>query len=316
MNQNSKFAKPILARLVSVRIKACSRFAIAGLLCCIFTPANTFAQGERSFPTTSNSVKNIASWTPPDSSSGLPRTQSSNRPSFPNPSSNAGFPDAPVAFAPFQPSDSSDNSSDSPSQGAFESTINSTASMLSNLSDSLGEKTTGLFSGDNEDTGFIGQIQSLFGSSEIGKMLGSLALVLGLYFAFVWVMRKINPGGNHGLPPEVISVIGQVPFGPRRNLQLVRLGSKLLLLMNSPEGTQPIGEINDALEVEYLTSLCPGKNSSEGGFAKIHRAAQRLTETSRQPVAPSQTTPASTNLKQVIRMLEDAAKQGGTVFEA
>jgi flagellar biogenesis protein FliO len=107
-----------------------------------------------------------------------------------------------------------------------------------------GEKLSGLFGGMNEST---------------RKMLASLTVVLGGYFAFVALMRRLNPKSNRGIPSEVVEVVGNTPFGPRKNLQLVRLGSKLLLLMNTPEGTHPVGEITDPTEVEYLISLCSGK---------------------------------------------------------
>ena len=116
----------------------------------------------------------------------------------------------------------------------------------------------------SEGGGWSQKITSFFSGGDGGrfkKVFGSLALVVGGYLAFVLLMRKFNFTGNHGIPSEVIEVIGNAPFGPRKNLQLVRLGSKLLLLMNSPEGTHPVGEITDPQEVEYLISLCNGKGT-------------------------------------------------------
>jgi flagellar biogenesis protein FliO len=218
--------------------------------------------------------------------------------------------------------------------------------MFANLKSSAGDKVSGFMAAFNQGGSWSNKLKSLTGSADIGKMLGSLALVLGIYFAFVWVMRKINPNGGRGLPPEVIEVLGQVPFGARRSLQLVRLGSKLLLLMNSPEGTQPIGEITDPTEVEYLASLCPGKNKkrsnsvgmigsgtsgstnqgstnqgSSNHIAAIQQAARNLVAPNNASTNAGASTTAdsstnSSNLANILRTLEQAAKPNGTVFEA
>jgi flagellar biogenesis protein FliO len=316
MNQKSIFAKPIFPASVSASTPATIRLAIAVCLACAGVPLNTFAQGPPAVTPNRNVVAaGYHSWTPPGSAQmeGSPDAAVEPPPSQ-SPWSDNGFPEAPVAFDTRDGSTMNDPNPSGYSEPSLESTIDTTASMLSNLSDSVGEKTSGWLASLKQN-GWMASIRSLFGASEAGKMLGSLALVLGIYFAFVWVMRKINPGGNRELPPEVVSVLGQVPFGPRQNLQLVRLGSKLLLLMNSPEGTQPIGEIADALEVEYLTSLCPGASQSSSGLGALHLAAKRLTESASQSNTTPQPTP-TTNLSQVIKMLERATKQGGAVFEA
>ena len=98
-------------------------------------------------------------------------------------------------------------------------------------------------------------------------------------------IRDSNLGGSKALPTEVVEVMGRTPFGPQQNLQLVRLGNKLLLLLNGPDGTHPIGEVSDPSEVEYLASLCPSqkhfsrataKTESAAAAAAIERASQTL----------------------------------------
>lgn len=287
------------------------------LFAIICNPGVAQGQVRYSVPPPVNSPGLTQPWTPP---SGPPATTFKaplDRNQFLEGSSANSFPEVPVAFMPGNRIAKLEAATSEPDSASLDSTIDSTAAMLSGLSDSVGEKANGWLASLQQDGGLTGKFQSLLGSSETGKMLGSLALVLGLYFAFVWVMRKINPGGNRGLPPEVISVMGQIPFGPRRNLQLVRLGSKLLLLMNSPEGTQPLGEITDSTEVEYLSSLCPGKTQSKNDrFNAVQHATQRLADAASPPSAHPRTVQPNTNLTQVIKILENAAKQGGAVFEA
>jgi len=193
--------------------------------------------------------------------------------------------------------------------------IDGAAATLSKWKDIAGEKANTMLSGVNSDGNWLDKIQSLIGSSNIGKMLGSLALVLGLYFAFVWVMRKFNFGSSGSLPPEIVEVMGQVPFGARRSLQLVRLGSKMLLLLNSPEGTQPLGEITDPVEVEHLTSLVQGKRRSRSrqpAAAAIQQAATQLTGNTAQPTGNV----GATNLNEVIRILQQAAQPKHSIERA
>ena len=112
-------------------------------------------------------------------------------------------------------------------------------------------------------------IQEKFGSIDIKKVVSSLAIVIGGYFGFVWLTRKFGAQSDKGLPSEVFEVIGSAPLNPRQNLQLVRLGSKLLVLVSGDEGASPIAEVSDPDEVEYLTGLCdqkmPGRTTSGSG---------------------------------------------------
>ncbi len=193
------------------------------------------------------------------------------------------------------------------SSGSIESMINSTGEKLSRIKEVVATKTTGWFGSATVDQGGAGGLN-------ISKMLGSLALVLGGYFGFVWLMRKISPASNSQLPVEVVQILGRTAFGSRQNLQLVRLGSKLVLLLNGPEGTHPIGEITDPAEVQHLISLCaPKRHVRPTFFSRMSTPEHRQTESPRADVDPS----VSSGLANVLRSLEQVAKQQGrSVFEA
>lgn len=100
------------------------------------------------------------------------------------------------------------------------------------------------------------------------KMVGSLVLVLGGYLAIVTFLRRWSPQGSAGVPKEVVEMIGIVRFDARRHLQLIRLGSKLLLVAHGPEGIANIGEIDDPHEVEYLVQQC-GRNRSRSRYEPV-----------------------------------------------
>ena len=161
--------------------------------------------------------------------------------------------------------------------------------------------------------GLLGQesgVGNQVANIQIGKVFGSLAIVLGIYFGFVWLTRRFGGKRNSGLPSEVVEVMGHIPFGPKKNLQLIRLGTKLLLLINGPEGTHPIGEITNPEEVEYLAGLCnpqPGRHHES-----IRRVVNRVQST-------AQSVPDSlSELNNAVRALANAAgrKSSGNVFEA
>jgi flagellar biogenesis protein FliO len=323
MNQKRNFAERTEFSLFSRSNIA--RFLSSILLLVLMTTPNiALAQGN--FNPSENSRSSYGQWTPPSSQPfGVDQVSGEQaRPSLPE---GFGFPDTAVAFDPSVRMAEHQVPVPNLNDGhGVESTIESTAEMFANLKDTTSEKLSGLAATFERDGGVVEKVTSLFGSTDISRMLGSLTLVLGIYFAFVWVMRKINPAANAGLPPEVIEVMGQVPFGPKRNLQLVRLGSKLLLLMNSPEGTQPIGEITDPVEVEYLTSICPGKRKTGSrSLAAIQNAAARIANARPTPApvpnpapapaaAPNPTT--QSNLANILRTLDQATKQGSAIFEA
>lgn len=90
----------------------------------------------------------------------------------------------------------------------------------------------------------------------ITTIVSSLAVVLGAFFLVVWCARRANPHASAVLPKEVVETLGRTSIGNRQYLQLVRVGSKLLLLSITPHGTETLTEITSNDEVERLTGLC------------------------------------------------------------
>jgi flagellar biogenesis protein FliO len=91
----------------------------------------------------------------------------------------------------------------------------------------------------------------------IGTVVGSLGIVLGLFLVLVWCSRKFAPAGAAQLPKEAVELLGRATLGPRQQMQLVRVGSKLLLVALTQAGeAQTLTEITDPHEVEHLAGLC------------------------------------------------------------
>jgi flagellar protein FliO/FliZ len=87
---------------------------------------------------------------------------------------------------------------------------------------------------------------------------GSLAVVLGIFFLIVWLMRRASPNTMAALPADVLEVLGRAPLANRQQAHLIRCGNKLLLVSVSAAGSgaTTLAEITDPAEVQRLAELC------------------------------------------------------------
>ncbi len=106
-----------------------------------------------------------------------------------------------------------------------------------------------------------------------GTMLGSLAIVLGLFVVTIKLLRRGMPGAKQKLGRDVVDVLGQTPLAPRQSLQVIRFGNKILLVAMSPDGCDTLTEITDPLEVDRLAGMCQQSqaNSSTKTFGDMFR---------------------------------------------
>jgi len=122
-----------------------------------------------------------------------------------------------------------------------------------------------------EDAGKLSKPVAPTASGAIGTVVGSLAIVLGLFVVLAWCSRRLTPAGAAQLPKEVLELLGRAPLNSRQQVQLVRIGNKLLLVASTPTGTETLTEITDAAEVERLASLCRRGQpaSASGSFTQV-----------------------------------------------
>ena len=153
-------------------------------------------------------------------------------------------------------------------------------------------------------------IKSQLADLDIPRVFGSLAIVLGGYFGLVWFTRRFSGTGSGQLPKDVVEVLGQTPFKPGSHLQLIRLGNKLLLLLNSNEGTQTIGEISDPDEVAALCEQC--------GVPIPHRRTTNSQSAHSPSTASTMSQSANSDLRQILRQLQRVTDNTtkNSVFEA
>jgi len=98
----------------------------------------------------------------------------------------------------------------------------------------------------------------------LSTALGSLAVVVGLFFVVAWAMRRALPATSQRLPRDVVEVLGYVTLAPRQQARLVRLGHKLLLVSVTPSGSETLSEVTEPAEVERLVTLCGGATAGAG----------------------------------------------------
>ena len=109
----------------------------------------------------------------------------------------------------------------------------------------------------------------------------SLAVVLGLFLVVAWVMRKATPAGSALLPGEVVEVLGRTAMANRQQLQLLRCGSKLLLVSVTQAGVETLTEITEPEEVDRLAGLCrqAHPDSTSAAFRQVfHQFSGQTTE--------------------------------------
>jgi flagellar biogenesis protein FliO len=107
------------------------------------------------------------------------------------------------------------------------------------------------------------------GAGRAGSLVtigGSLALVVGLFLVFAWILRRTAPRGAAPLPAEVVEVLGRTVLAGRQQIQVLRFGRKLLLVSVTPAGSETLSEITDPDEVTRLLGFCqqsrPGSTTS------------------------------------------------------
>lgn len=105
--------------------------------------------------------------------------------------------------------------------------------------------------------GEAGASASPIGSwASFSSVMASLGLVLALFFVVAWLMRRGMPGAIPTLPKGVVEVLGRAPMPGRQQMQLLRVGHKLILVHMSLTGVETLTEINDPAEVDRLAGLC------------------------------------------------------------
>jgi flagellar protein FliO/FliZ len=115
-------------------------------------------------------------------------------------------------------------------------------------------------------------------TTALTTVAGSLTAVLGLFVIVAWCGRRFAPPGTRLLPKEAVELLGRAPLASRQQMQLVRIGNKLLLIALSPVGIETLTEIVEPAEVEHLLGLCRRGQSGSSTVAFRQALAQLGTD--------------------------------------
>lgn len=104
---------------------------------------------------------------------------------------------------------------------------------------------------------------SFFGA--LVSTVGSLAVVLGAFFALVALWKRTSPQSGNGGAAEVVD---SSPLGDRARLLTIRWGNRLILAARTPEKIAPLAEIADPAEVaETLAEIERRKSAAASRFS-------------------------------------------------
>lgn len=85
---------------------------------------------------------------------------------------------------------------------------------------------------------------------------GSLLIVIAAFFLLAIILRKVSPKGNRPLPQEVFECLGRYYLTQKHQVQLLRVGSRIVLVSVMPDAVKTLSEITDTDEAIALLGLC------------------------------------------------------------
>ena len=121
-----------------------------------------------------------------------------------------------------------------------------------------------------------------------------LQTVLGLAFVLclIWVIaawaKKNLPNVGRTPPSEAVQLLGQRSLAQRQTIQLIRCGSRILILGSTAQGLTTLSEITDPVEVDYLAGLCRQEqsNSMTSAFSQLFQNYSKSSPTTESPTNP------------------------------
>jgi flagellar biogenesis protein FliO len=109
------------------------------------------------------------------------------------------------------------------------------------------------------------------------KIASALAIVVGLFLVFAWLVRRGARNVGRTLPADVVCALGRVPLAGRQFADLLHVGNKLVLVASSPAGPATLTEVTEPTEVDRLVGLCrqADPHSTTKAFEQVFRQLAR-----------------------------------------
>jgi flagellar biogenesis protein FliO len=94
--------------------------------------------------------------------------------------------------------------------------------------------------------------------------VSALAVVVGLILVLARIFRRHAPRFSQALPAEALEVLGRRFLDQKQSIVLLRIGSRILVVGSSTAGLQGLGELTDAVEVDFIAAVCRGTRNGQG----------------------------------------------------
>ncbi|MGL6194923.1 MAG: hypothetical protein ACRC2T_08890 [Thermoguttaceae bacterium] len=104
------------------------------------------------------------------------------------------------------------------------------------------------------------------------SVVGTLCLVLGCFFVFAMLLKKVSPKTGGYLPREAFECVGRFTLNSKLQLNLLRLGNRLILIAVTQDGgLETITEVEHPDEVVQILGMCRklDPNSSTAQFKTV-----------------------------------------------
>ena len=124
------------------------------------------------------------------------------------------------------------------------------------------------------------------------RVLGALAIVIGLIFVLRWVGRSVFPAVSGKGASRAIEVLSRSPLSPKQQVLLLRVGRRLVVVGDTGGQMNPLCEISDPDEVAALVGQIRDEKSTAlmgGAFGTMFRRSRKGfedAEVSNEPPAP------------------------------
>ena len=106
---------------------------------------------------------------------------------------------------------------------------------------------------------------------------GTLLIVIAAFFILVIFLRKVSPQSSRPLPKEAFECLGRYLLTQKHQLQLLRLGNRIVLVSIMPDGVSTLVEITDPDEAVALLGLCR-RLDSNSATEMFRKTVSRMSE--------------------------------------
>ena len=109
----------------------------------------------------------------------------------------------------------------------------------------------------------------------IATTLVALTFIVLFILIAARLWKKHGPKIGEGLPAEILEPLGKRYIDQKQAIQLVRLGTRILVLGSNQDNITTLAEITDPLEVDYLSGACRRNNEEQNVVTNFNKLFQR-----------------------------------------